>query len=118
MRKGKRVSKYLSRWTYTIIDSKTKDLALEHGVHVKELSPVYTSQRCSKCGWTCKANRKGKKFVCKCGFTADADYNASLNISFDLPEITKAEQLKHKNRKGFYWNVLGKESIVPSVQEA
>jgi len=118
MRKGKRTSKYLSRWTYTIIDNKLKDLALEHGVHVKELSPVYTSQRCSKCGWTCKTNRKGKKFVCKCGFAADADYNASLNISFDLPEISKAEQLMHLNRKGFYWNALGKEPIVLSVQAA
>ena len=119
MRKDKRTSKYLSRWTYTIIDDKLLDLALEHGVHVKELNPVYTSQRCSKCGWTCKANRKGKKFVCiACGFTCDADYNASLNLSFDLPEISKVEQLKHKNKNGFYWNVLGKEPIVPSVQEA
>jgi transposase len=83
------------------------------------MSPVYTSQRCSKCGWTCKSNRKGKKFVCiKCESVFDADYNASLNISFDLPEISKAEQLKHNNRKGFYWNVLGKEPIVPSVQKA
>ena len=106
MRKGKRVNKYLSRFTYTIIDEKIKNLALEHGVHVKGLSPVYTSQRCSRCGWTCKANRKGKSFVCgKCGNTLDADKNASLNISFDLPEISKVEQLRHNNRKGFYWNV-------------
>jgi len=106
MRKGKRVNKYLSRFTYTIIDEKIKNLALEHGVLVKELSPVYTSQRCSRCGWTCKANRKGKSFICgKCGNTLDADKNASLNISFDLPEISKVEQLRHNNRKGFYWNV-------------
>jgi transposase len=117
MRKGKRISRYLSHFTYTIIDEKLRDLALEHGVHVKEKSPVYTSQRCGKCGWTCKDNRHGKSFICKkCGNTLDADKNASVNISLDLPEITKAEQLKHKNRKGFYWNVLRKEPIVSSVQ--
>ncbi|MCK9434617.1 MAG: transposase [Candidatus Cloacimonetes bacterium] len=119
MRRGKKTSKYLSRFTYPIIDSKLKDLTLQAGVQIKELSPVYTSQRCSECGWTCKANRKGKMFVCvACGNIRDSDYNASLNISLDLPEITKAKQLQHSNRKGFYWNAVGKEPIVSSVQTA
>ena len=117
MRKGKKTSKYLSKFTYTLIDIKTKNLTLERGVRVNELSPVCTSQRCSRCGWTCKSNRNGKSFICgKCGYALDADKNASINISFDLPEI-KVEQLKQKNKIGFYWNVLGKEPIVSSVQK-
>jgi transposase len=98
MRLGKRTSRYLSHFTYPIIKNKLDNLSLETGVRIRELSPTYTSQRCSKCGWTCKANRKGKRFVCThCGNTMDADLNASFNISFDLPEITKAERLKRKN---------------------
>ena len=117
MRKGKKISKYLSKFTYTLIDIKTKNLTLERGVRVNELSPVCTSQRCSRCGWTCKSNRNGKSFICgKCGYALDADKNASINISFDLPEI-KVEQLKQKNKIEFYWNVLGKEPIVSSVQK-
>ena len=119
VRKGKKTSRYLSSWTYSDIKSKLDNLALENGVRIKELNPTYTSQRCSKCGWTRKNNRKGKWFVCtKCGFAADADFNASFNISFDLPEITSVERQKKNNREGFYWNTSGQESIVPVVQEA
>jgi len=48
----------------------------------------------------------------------DADHNASLNISFVLPEISKEEWLLHKNKNGFYWNVIGQEPIVPVVRKA
>ena len=115
LRKNKRTNRYMSHWTYTEIKDKLESLALTHGVHVVKVSPVYTSQRCSECGWTHKDNRKGKCFVCKkCNKTLDADYNASLNISFTLP---REKWQSHKNRKGFYWNEIGKEPIVSSVQK-
>ena len=118
LRKGKRTSRYLSHWIYSEIKDKLEDLALRSGVQIVKISPTYTSQRCSKCGWTRKKNRNGKKFICtQCGYAADADYNASINISLDLPEISKEERLLQKNRKGFYWNVVWKEPIVSSVQK-
>jgi transposase len=118
LRRNKKYSRYMSHWTYTEIVNKLQDLTLNTGVQLVKINPVYTSQRCSRCGWTCKANRNGKMFVCKaCEYAGDADYNASVNISFDLPEISKEEQLLHKNRSGFYWNVVGWESTVPAVQE-
>src|SRR5210317_1197258 len=42
----------------------------------------YTSQKCSKCGHTEKANRRSQAvFKCQsCGLKLNADYNASLNI--------------------------------------
>ena len=42
----------------------------------------YTSQKCHKCGWTEKANRKTQaNFSCvKCGHTENADLNAAKNI--------------------------------------
>jgi len=118
LRKGKRISRYLSAWTYPLIRDGLLEKSYRLGVQVDKVCPTYTSQRCSKCGWTRKKNRKGKKFVCTaCNFACDADHNASLNILLDLSEISKKERLLHKNRNGFYWNVVRQEPIVPAVQK-
>ncbi len=47
-----------------------------------EVNPQYTSQTCSRCGFTDKANRPTQaKFKClACGRTDNADINAALNI--------------------------------------
>ena len=114
LRKGKRNNRFMSHWTYTSIFDKLANLCEESGVQITHVVPTYTSQRCSSCGWVRKANRKGERFRCtSCGFICDADLNASLNISFDLPAIKKEKRLSHANIKGFYWHVIGKENIVP-----
>ena len=120
LRKNTRTSRKLSHWTYADIFGKLESYCEEQGVLVNRVSPTYTSQRCSECGWTRKSNRKGKLFKCgKCGFTFDADLNASRNLALEgLPAIRKPQRLKQPNRKGFYWNVLGQELRVPVVQRA
>jgi len=52
-----------------------------HGGEVIAVAPQYTSQRCC-CGTVSKDNRKTQaKFACEsCGYTADADINAAMNI--------------------------------------
>ena len=52
------------------------------GIQTKQVDPVYTSQRCSKCGHTERGNRpKQEQFCCqKCGYEVHADYNAAKNI--------------------------------------
>ncbi|MFQ6129619.1 MAG: RNA-guided endonuclease TnpB family protein [Candidatus Hadarchaeaceae archaeon] len=62
-------------------------LALEHksaqdGVIVEAVSARYTSQTCPRCGFADKANRRNfHYFRCiRCGFEANADRVASLNI--------------------------------------
>jgi transposase len=41
----------------------------------------YTSQRCSRCGNTNRANRKKSRFHCRsCGFQIHSDINSGLNI--------------------------------------
>jgi len=53
----------------------------EKGFQLIKVNPAYTSQICSNCGEVDKSNRQGEKYQCKsCGFEADADYNAALNI--------------------------------------
>lgn len=102
LRFKKRISKSLSGWVSSRILDLLKVKCEDSGVRVVEISPTYTSQRCSKCGWVQKANRTGKVFRCKsCGYTDDADMNAARNISFTLPEV---DWSKKQNRKGFYWN--------------
>jgi len=118
LRRGKRYSRRLSHWTYTEIFDKLDSYCEEQGVLVQTVNPTYTSQRCSKCGWTHKINRKGKLFKCtSCSFECDADLNASLNISLPLLRISKKQRLKQENRKGFYWNAEGQEPIVPVVKK-
>ncbi|WP_240738152.1 RNA-guided endonuclease InsQ/TnpB family protein [Deinococcus fonticola] len=52
------------------------------GKKVIRVDPKFTSQRCSKCGHTCKENRVSQaKFVClACGHSENADHNAAKNI--------------------------------------
>lgn len=69
------------RWTYSQLLKRIKLTAEATGVHLQLVSPAYTSQTCSQCGAVHKLNRKNELFLCRnCGYTEDADYNASKNI--------------------------------------
>nr|AAC45582.1 putative transposase [Saccharopolyspora erythraea NRRL 2338] len=50
---------------------------------VEDVPAPYTSLRCSDCGWIEKNSRKSQaEFVCvSCGFTCNADLNASINVA-------------------------------------
>ena len=119
LRKFSNTSRKLKHWNYAELFDVLDNKLAEQGVLVNKINPTYTSQRCSMCGWTQKANRKGKQFKCdKCFHEQDADLNASKNLALNLTSIKKLERLQHKSRIGFYWNVVGKEPIVPSVQKS
>lgn len=117
----KRKSRKLSHWTNTLIRDKIKSRAEELEVPVIEQDCSYRSQRCFSCGIVRKANRKGKIYKCKhCNYEADADYNASLNHSIDLPRINWRLRSQRLNLGcGFYWKPTGiftydgKEFTVP-----
>jgi putative transposase len=65
------------------------------GRNVVKVPAHHTSQRCSLCGHTSPDNRKTQAcFVCvKCGFTENADTNASINI------LHRAKTLPSPNQK-------------------
>ncbi|MFD4603715.1 RNA-guided endonuclease InsQ/TnpB family protein [Streptomyces sp. NPDC058464] len=50
---------------------------------VEDVPAPFTSLRCSACGWIEKGSRKNQAdFVCvSCGFTCNADENASINVA-------------------------------------
>ena len=104
-----RTSRKLSHWTNTLIRDKIIGKCEELEVPVIEQDSTYRSQRCFNCGLVRKANRKGKLYKCKkCGYEADADFNASLNHSIDLPDIDWRFRGKgHNLGKGFRWTPTG-----------
>jgi putative transposase len=79
MARAKRFHAWAFRRLYEYVEYKAETLDIE----VEQVSPAYTSQRCSKCGFTHGTNRKSKhQFVCqKCDYELNADYNASKNIA-------------------------------------
>jgi len=116
LRKFKHNRRNMQSWNYAELFKILDGKACDAGVQIKKLSPVYTSQRCSKCGYTKKTNRKGKVFICgNCSNTMDADLNASLNLSLPLKEISFGRRCQHDNKTGFYWKVDSQEPIVPDV---
>ena len=116
LRRYKRTRRSLSHWNYGELFDVLESKLIGSGVQIHKVNPTYTSQRCSQCGWVCKSNRKLKKFKCaKCGFVADADLNASTNLSLNLIPLGYRKHLSKANRIGFYWNLIGQESIVPDA---
>jgi len=84
-KKEKRLNKQFrskfQRWTYSKLTSRIKQLSEVDGVHCQLIAPACTSQTCNRCGFVHTLNRNCEMFKCRqCGYTTDADYNASLNI--------------------------------------
>jgi putative transposase len=68
-------------WAFRRLYEYVSYKAPERGVSVEQIEPAYTSQRCSKCGFTHEDNRDGEHFCCqKCEYAVNADYNAAKNI--------------------------------------
>ena len=74
--------KELNKWGFYQLQLFITYKAYSRGISVELVDPKYTSQRCSKCGFTSKSNRKDQThFECQsCGFRLNADLNASRNI--------------------------------------
>lgn len=90
---------FLKNWSYYDLQTKIEYKAKEEGIEVVKVKPKYTSQRCSKCGCISAENRKTQaNFKCvECGFTENADYNASQNIATkNIDKIIDEYMKNHK----------------------
>ena len=77
----KKVNNKLQYWSYPQVASKLEMLCQEQGIRLEKVSPAYTSQTCSECGFKHIGNRNKEKFVClNCKIELDADFNAAKNI--------------------------------------
>jgi putative transposase len=73
-----------SNWAFAQLRQFLTYKARLAGVRLIAVDPAYTSQRCSECGHTERANRRTQgEFCCvSCGFRENADHNAALNIAW------------------------------------
>jgi IS605 OrfB family transposase len=80
-RLSKNVRRTLGSWTYRYWLNRLEMTCEWNRVAFRTVSPMYTSQCCSACGYTERRNRDARLFLCKkCGYTCDADANAAKNI--------------------------------------
>ena len=79
---SKSMNRILRRCGRSVIKSKLDMLKEDYGVIVEEVNPAYTSQRCNRCGFVHRKNRKNRDtFECLfCHFKKHADYQAATNI--------------------------------------
>ncbi|WP_332897235.1 RNA-guided endonuclease InsQ/TnpB family protein [Haladaptatus sp. CMSO5] len=78
-------AKKFHAWAFRRLFEYVSYKAEVEGISVEQVNPQYTSQRCSKCGFTHRGNRPSSNgqdvFEClKCGYSLHADYNAAKNI--------------------------------------
>lgn len=81
-RRGRENHRFHS-WSFAQLKRFIEYKAEERGCTVVPVLPAHTSQRCSRCGHTARANRRSRAlFQCRaCGFTLHADLNAARNIA-------------------------------------
>jgi IS605 OrfB family transposase len=81
--KSRRMNAYLYASNLGHIPRQIAWAAAKRGLNVTYVNPAYSSQECSCCHYTHRANRPDQRtFHCGvCGYEAHADENASLNIA-------------------------------------
>lgn len=89
--KGRKINGLISRIPYGKFFHALDCIALRKGVRVSKVNPRYTSQLCPRCLTISKNSRKTQSlFKCvMCGFTCNADRNASHNIATAVLERNK-----------------------------
>ena len=77
-------------------------IARKYDISVSLVHSCYTSQTCPKCGCIDSENRKSQEeFECiECGYTANADINASFNIYQRVVSTVLRNELLKKNKLG------------------
>jgi IS605 OrfB family transposase len=108
-RREKRSKKFNRKFTYWLkgkLEFNLRYKALEHGILVKSVNPQETSQICNKCGGFGERFSNKSSFQCfYCGYVANADFNASVNLhqvfflTFPLSKRKKKQQKPTRKRK-------------------
>ncbi len=79
---NRKSNRKVKRMPYSEFRQALESVSFQHGINVIPVSPRYTSTTCYECGNVSKSNRKTQAlFSCTCGFEANADRVASVNIA-------------------------------------
>lgn len=84
------------------IKDEFEHIARKYSIAVSTVHAEYTSQQCSRCGYIDDENRKNQEeFVClECGYTDNADNNASENIKMRVSEAVPRDMLLKASKLG------------------
>lgn len=80
MLRNKNLAKSISEQTWGEFITLLNEKAESAGVKIVKVDPKNTSQECSNCGATVKKSLSVRTHKCLCGYEADRDMNAALNI--------------------------------------
>src|SRR5699024_3055327 len=80
MVKNKHLAKSIHEVGWNQLINFTTYKAENAGKEVKLVNPHNTSQECSSCGELVKKTLAEREHICSCGYIADRDINASINI--------------------------------------
>jgi IS605 OrfB family transposase len=110
--RSKNLRRDLNSWAFYQLDLFLNYKATENGMSVEYVDPAYTSQKCSRCSYTSKKNRKRSEFLCRsCGFSLSADLNAARNIRNDYFDTLDPYQLTYLVIN----QILGAHISIPDV---
>ncbi len=81
--RGRQSRRRLHSWSFAQMRSFLTYKAEAKGCQVAGTDPRYTSQKCSRCGYIHRGNRKSQSvFLCRqCGYELNADLNGAINIA-------------------------------------
>ena len=81
--KTRAMNAYLRASNLAHLPSQLEWGAAKRGLKLTHVKSAYTSQSCSQCHYTHRDNRPNQQTFCcgYCGYQANADYNAALNIA-------------------------------------
>lgn len=81
MARGHAFNRRLRRWLKGFLQRRLEYKAKLNGVELSVVNAAYTSQTCTRCGFTSSSNRRAERFKCGfCGFTGSADAVAATNV--------------------------------------
>lgn len=108
VRLRKKQRRDLHKWNFFQFEQFLVYKANEKGIAVEKVDARYTSQKCSECGYISRSNRQSQAvFKCKqCGFSLNADLNASRNIRQNYLDATC-----HPGRASVNKPIVGSEDI-------
>ena len=93
--RGKIMNRLISNWTFYQLNFFIKYKSIQKGIQIIEVSPKYTSKTCNRCGEVNSKRPKNREFFkcLHCGYTCNADLNASFNIRNQLKPLVNSRGL-------------------------
>jgi IS605 OrfB family transposase len=80
-KRSRKLNRKLTYWLKGQIEEQLRYKAFAEGILVKSVNPAFTSQICNRCGGFGERFSHNSLFRCHyCGYTANADFNASVNL--------------------------------------